>query len=75
MPSHKPVLVGPDGPMRVIGTRVDILREATATVEVTFDVPPSARHLELLPSGRFPPILVRYDGKAVDDGTRRRIEL
>jgi len=68
------LIVGPDGPMRVIGTRIDVGRTETMNVVVTFDAPPNAR-IQLLPSGRIPPMTVDVRGKQLDDAKPRAIEL
>jgi len=75
MPGRTVALVGPDGPMRVVGTRIDIPRMGSADVSVVFDLPPDARTIDLLPSGRVPPIELRLRGRTVDDAIRRRIRL
>ena len=68
------LIVGTDGPMRVIGTRVDVLRNQTRIVRIVFVAPPAAR-VALLPSGRFPPMVVHMGGTSFDDAGRRDLEL
>ena len=68
------IIVGSDGPMRVIGTRLDVPRLGTAILRVAFDAPPQAT-IELLPSGRFPATPVRVGKEVFDDGGRRSIRV
>jgi uncharacterized protein DUF4012 len=75
LPENKAALVGPDGPMRVVGTRVDILRQKRVTVTVVFDIPPTARLVDLLPSGRLPAMSLRFGGTLYNDAIRRSIQL
>jgi hypothetical protein len=63
MPGHTVLIGGRDGRMRVVGTRVDIARAAIVVIDVTFDAPPGARDIVLLPSGRPHPVPL-VDGKA-----------
>jgi hypothetical protein len=75
MPGNKVVIAGPDGPMRVVGARVDILRQSAKMVTVLFDIPITVRSIELLPSGRFPAMLLRFKERLYNDGARRSIQL
>jgi uncharacterized protein DUF4012 len=63
------LLYGPDGPMRVSGTRVDVPAGGSTSFDISFDAPAGA-HLVLLPSGRFFPTTIRVDGRtyAEDSG-------
>jgi hypothetical protein len=70
-----PVLVGPDGPMRAIGARLDIPRGGEATVDVSFSVPPGHERLILLPSGRAAPVSFEFPDVTVDDARRRTVRL
>ncbi len=73
MPGSTVNIVGPDGSMRVIGTRVDILRGRTVTLDVAFTVPATVRGITLLSSARAVPVLVTIDEMAVNDAVRRAI--
>jgi hypothetical protein len=73
VPGHTVTLVGPDGPMRVIGVRVDIPRGESASLTVEFSAPPDERALDLLPSGRARPVRYTIGGRAFDDAVLRRI--
>jgi hypothetical protein len=65
-----PTLVfGPDGPMRVVGTRIDIPRSGAKEIRIAFDAPPGAR-MVLIPSGRVPAVPVRFRGRVHTDGVR-----
>jgi len=69
------VLVGPDGPSHVIGTRLDIPRGTTATLEVEFSVPPGVSSIVLLPSARANPVPLRVGDRATDDEVPRVVPL
>jgi hypothetical protein len=71
VPGRSVALVGPDGPSRVIGTRVDIARGATVTLTVQFTAPPEADRLVLVPSGRARPVPVRIGSQRSDDAATR----
>ena len=73
MPGSHVSIVGPDGPMRVIGTRVDIARGATVEIDVTFDAPPEERWIDLLPSGRARAVPLRDGAKWFSDEARATI--
>jgi hypothetical protein len=74
MPGRQIVLVGPDGPSHVIGTRVDIARGAAVTIDVEFSAPPGVRRFLLTPSGRAPrAVLLRLGTRQVDDAVPRWI--
>jgi len=68
------IVFGPDGPMRVVGTRIDIARGDTKDIRVAFDAPPGAS-IELLPSGRVPAVPVRFRGRVHTDGVRRTFQI
>jgi hypothetical protein len=71
-----PVLaVGTDGPMRVLGVRLDIPRGRTERLTVEFSAPPGRDRIVLLPSARAKPVPVRIEGAMIDDRRRRLIEL
>ncbi len=67
LPGRTVNLVGPDGPMRVIGTRIDVPRGGEATLDVVFSVPPRAHRLVLLPSARARPVIVVAERRRLDD--------
>jgi hypothetical protein len=75
MPGRTIVLVGPDGPSRVIGTRLDIARGTTAMLEVVFSVPPGVHWIVLIPSGRATPVPLRVGEHVTDDKVRRSVPL
>lgn len=69
------IAVGTDGPMRVLGGRVDIPRGTTTRLTIEFSAPPAEDRIVLLPSARAKPVSFRVpDGTIVDD-RRRFIEL
>ena len=68
------IVFGPDGPMRVVGTRVDIPHGGVKDIRIAFDAPPHAS-IELLPSGRVPGMPVRLRGRTYTDGVRRLLEI
>jgi uncharacterized protein DUF4012 len=68
------ILYGPDGPMRVIGTRIDVAPGGSATFHISFDAPPGAR-LDLLSSGRFFPTTFRYGSETYREDSRRSIAI
>ena len=68
-------LVGPDGPMRVIGTRLDIAQGGSVTLEVVFSVPPEITRIVVLPSARPRPVRLSVGGRSLDDRVRRVVEI
>jgi hypothetical protein len=68
------LIAGPDGPMRVVGTRLDVARAHTQYVVVVFDAPPKAQ-IDLMPSGRIPPVPFDFAGRSLDDAVPHRIAL
>ena len=68
---REPLVVGTDGPMRVIATRLDIARFTSQIVEVVFSVPPGMDRLIVLPSSRAKPSALRFGDISSDDSTRR----
>ena len=50
------VLAGPDGPTRVIGAEVRVLRGASTTVTISFDLPVAWSSVDVVPSARVPPV-------------------
>lgn len=75
MPGRKVVLVGPDGPSRVIGTRLDIARGSSAEIEIVFSIPPEMHRMVLLPSARAAPVTVVIGGLRLKDDVRRSLRL
>lgn len=75
MPGRSVALVGPDGPMRVIGTRLDIPRGGSIALEVVFSVPPEITGIVVLPSGRAHPVPFSLGGRRFDDRLRRAVEI
>jgi hypothetical protein len=69
MPGRTVSVVGPDGPMRVIGARVDIARGSTVEIDVTFSVPPGEEQIVLLPSGRARAVPLRDGARWFSDAT------
>jgi len=67
MPGRTVAIVGPDGPMRVIGARVDIARGAAVQIDVTFDAPPGEQQIVLLPSGRARAVPLRDGARWFSD--------
>ncbi|MGH2794192.1 MAG: DUF4012 domain-containing protein, partial [Actinomycetota bacterium] len=68
---HETLVIGTDGPMRVVATRLDVPRAGSAVVEVVFSVPPEIARIILLPSARAAPVRVRLGDLVVDDSARR----
>jgi hypothetical protein len=60
--------------MRVVGTRLDVARAQTKNVVVVFDAPPKAQ-IDLMPSGRIPPVPFDFAGRSLDDAGPHRIAL
>jgi hypothetical protein len=75
MPGRTIALVGSDGPSHVIGTRVDIARGTTVTIDVEFSAPPDVQRILLMPSGRARPVPVTEGAQRVNDAVPRWIEL
>ncbi len=67
------LVIGTDGPMRVIATRLDIRRAASEVVEVVFSVPPGMERILLLPSARPAPVPFRIGDRTVDDSAKRLV--
>jgi hypothetical protein len=70
---RKALVIGTDGPMRVIATRLDIRRAASEFVEVVFSVPPGMERIVLLPSARPAPVPFRIGDRTVDDSAKRAL--
>ena len=75
MPGRTVAIVGPDGPMRVIGGRVDIARGSAVEVDVTFSAPPGEQQIVLLPSGRARAVPLRDGSRWFSDETPNVIAL
>lgn len=75
MPRSTVAIVGADGDSRVIGTRIDIARGQSVTIEVAFSAPPGVDRLLLLPSGRARPVPMMFGPKRLDDERTRIIPL
>jgi hypothetical protein len=69
MPGRTVSVVGPDGPMRVIGARVDIARGGLVEIDLTFSVPPGEEQIVLLPSGRARAVPLRDGARWFSDAT------
>ena len=74
MTGSSTLVSGPDGPMRVVGTRFDLARTQTKTIVVMFDAPPKAQ-IDLMPSSRIPPIPFDAPGRQTDDTEQRVIAI
>jgi hypothetical protein len=68
------IVVGQEGPMRVIGTRLDIARAQAKTVVIVFDAPPNAR-IDVMPSGRVPPLTLEIGSHHLDDAEPHNVAL
>ncbi|MGH2785983.1 MAG: DUF4012 domain-containing protein [Actinomycetota bacterium] len=75
MVGHEVLVIGTDGPMRVVATRLDIARGGSAVVEVLFNVPPEVARIILLPSARAAPVTVRLEELVVDDSVMRALAI
>lgn len=73
--NRKPLVVGTDGPMRVVATRFDIGRGGFAVAELVFDVPDEIARILVLPSARSVPVPFRLNGRSVDDSVARPVTL
>jgi hypothetical protein len=67
--------VGPDGPMRVVATRIDVPLGEAREVEAVFSAPPGRDRVAILPSGRAAPVIYRLGGQRVGDDRRRLVRL
>jgi hypothetical protein len=65
------LLVGEDGPMRVIGIRVDIPRTRSRELVLRFWLPKGKRSVTLLPAGRASPSVVRLGDARLSDAHRQ----
>lgn len=70
---RKALVVGTDGAMRVVATRLDILRGESMEVELFFSVPPDEERMVLLPSARAVPVPFRIGDRTTNDATRRSV--
>jgi len=75
VPGRTPLLIGTDGPMRVVAVRLDVARGGSVTVDVVFSVPPEIDSIVLLPSGRARPVRVRLNGRPTNDAAARTLRL
>ncbi len=73
--NREPLVVGTDGPMRVVATRFDIGRGGFGIVELVFNVPDGVGGITVLPSARSVPVPFRLDGRTVDDSIPRGLAL
>ncbi|MEX2558103.1 MAG: DUF4012 domain-containing protein [Actinomycetota bacterium] len=67
------LVIGTDGPMRVVATRLDIRRARSEVVEVVFSVPPGMDRIVVLPSARSVPVPFRIGDRTVDDSAKRAL--
>ena len=68
-------LSGEDGPTRLLGTRIDVARGASATVTFSFDLPPAEDQLVVVPSARVPPVQWTAGGDTWKDRVPRTVDL
>ncbi len=69
----KVVVAGPDGPTRVIGTEIQLLRDAKKDYVLKFTVPRGYEHVTIEPSARYPAVTWSADGQTWQDDSARTI--
>jgi hypothetical protein len=69
----KQVVAGPDGPTRVVGTEMRLLRGEQKDFVLRFTVPDGFERVTIEPSARFPAIVWRYRGEVWRDNSARTI--
>ena len=67
------VAAGPDGPTRVIGTKITLLRGEKKDFTLTFQVPTGYEHVTIEPSARYPAVTWTADGQTWQDDSARTI--
>lgn len=67
------LVIGTDGPMRVVATRLDIRWTRSEVVELVFSMPPGIERIVLLPSAGPVPMPVRIGDRTVDDSAKRHL--
>lgn len=68
-----PVVGGPDGPTRVVGSVVSLGRGEEAEMVVRFELPRQGRTLQVEASGRVPAVTWNYEGRQWEDTVARRV--
>jgi hypothetical protein len=66
----QPTALGPDGPVRVMATLVEVPRGASTTVRFHFELPEGSREMNVLPSARVPPIRWQFDATTRNGASR-----
>lgn len=69
------LVAGPDGDTFVVGTRLQLARDESATVTATFELPAGTDRVEVMASGRLPPVEWRAFGATWEDGRSRGVTL
>ncbi|MGZ4689740.1 MAG: DUF4012 domain-containing protein [Acidimicrobiia bacterium] len=69
----KIVVAGPDGPTRVIGTEMALLRGEQKDYALTFTVPTGYEQVTIEPSARYPTVTWAADGQIWQDDSARTI--
>ena len=69
----KIVAAGPDGPTRVIGTEMRLLRGEKKDYSLKFTVPAGYEHVTIEPSARYPSVTWTADGETWQDNSARQI--
>ncbi len=69
----KLVAAGPDGPTRVIGTEMPLLRGEKKDYLLKFTVPTGYEHVTIEPSARYPSVTWTADGETWQDNSARQI--
>ena len=63
------MVAGPDGPTRVIGTEMQLLRGEKKDYVLTFTVPDGYEHVTIEPSARYPTVTWAADGEIWHDNS------
>ncbi len=67
------VAAGPDGPARVVGTQIQVLRGEKKDYTLTFRVPTGYEHVTIEPSARYPAVTWTADGQTWHDDSARTV--
>jgi len=72
-PGESAVVDGQEGPTLLVGVDVDLLPGATRRFTFHFSIPQAHGQLNVVPSGRIPPVMWSVDGKSFSDGSTHSI--
>jgi hypothetical protein len=72
-PGESAVVDGQEGPTLLVGVSVDLLPGAARRFTFHFSLPQAHGQLDVVPSGRIPPVVWNVDGTSFSDGSAHSI--